>query len=141
LSSNASMNPKKTPALPPLSRAEQVLMDLIWQFQPVSVGDLLRAVNAERSEPITRSTLQTQLVRLEAKRWLLSDDQGRARLYRSAPSEKGGRGKVLAELKQRFFGGSGMSLIRCLVEEGDMTDEELDELDQVIETHRKGRQS
>jgi predicted transcriptional regulator len=124
-----------------LSRAEQALMDLIWQRQPVSVGDLLRAVNTERADPITRSTLQTQLSRLEAKGWLLSDDQGRARLYRSAPSEKGGRGNVLAELKQRFFGGSRMSLIRCLVEESCMTDEEIAELVQLIENHRKGHQS
>ena len=66
----------------------------------------LQAVNDDRKEPITRSTLQTQLTRLESKGWLLSDETGRARLYRSAPSEKGGRGKVLSELKQRFFGGS-----------------------------------
>lgn len=135
------MSSKKASALPPLSPAEQALMDLIWRKQPVSVGDLLLAVNDGRPGAITRSTLQTQLTRLEAKGWLLSDDQGRARLYRSAPSEKGGRGKVLAELKLRFFGGSGLSLIRCLVEEGGLTDEEMTELNQLIETHRKGNPS
>lgn len=132
------MSSKKASTLPPLSPAEQALMDLIWQKQPVSTGDLLQAVNDSRSEPITRSTLQTQLTRLEAKGWLLSDDEGRARLYRSAPTEKGGRSKVLAELKQRFFGGSGLSLVRCLVEEGGLTDEEMTELNRLIETHRKG---
>jgi BlaI family transcriptional regulator, penicillinase repressor len=115
-------------------------MDLIWQKQPVSVGELLQAVNDDRAEPITRSTLQTQLTRLEAKGWLLSDDQGRARLYRSATTEKRGRGKVLAELKQRFFGGSSLSLVRCLVEEGGLTEQEMAELDEIIETHRKGKQ-
>lgn len=133
------MSSKKASTLPPLSPAEQALMDLIWQKQPVSTGDLLQAVNEERGEAITRSTLQTQLTRLEAKGWLLSDDRGRARLYRSAPTEKGGRSKVLAELKQRFFGGSGLSLVRCLVEEGGLTDEEMAELDELIENHRKGK--
>ncbi len=132
------MSSKKASALPPLSPAEQALMDSIWQKQPVSTGDLLQAVNDGRADPITRSTLQTQLTRLEAKGWLLSDDTGRARLYRSAPSEQGGRGKVLAELKQRFFGGSGLSLIRCLVEDGGLTDAEMAELNQLIKTHRKG---
>jgi len=134
------MSSKKASALPALSPAEQALMNSIWQKQPVSVGDLLKTVNEGRAEPITRSTLQTQLTRLETKGWLASDDKGRARLYRSAPSEKGGRGKVLAELKQRFFGGSGLSLIRCLVEDGGLTDEELTELNQLIEAHRKGTQ-
>ena len=127
-------------SLPPLSAAEQALMDLIWQKQPVSTGDLLQSVNDGRAEPITRSTLQTQLTRLETKGWLLSDDQGRARLYRSAPSEKGGRGKVLAELKQRFFGGSNLALVRCLVESGDITEEELAELRKLVRT-KKGAES
>lgn len=130
---------KKASSLPPLSAAEQALMDLIWQQQPVSVGELLKTVNVDRPDPITRSTLQTQLTRLEAKGWLLSDDEGRARVYRSAPTEKGGRGKVLAELKQRFFGGSGLSLVRCLVEDGGLTDDEISELNQLIENHRKGK--
>jgi predicted transcriptional regulator len=132
------MSSKKAASLPTLSPAEQALMDLIWQKQPVSTGDLLQAVNQDRPEPITRSTLQTQLTRLEAKGWLLSDDTGKARLYHSALSEKGGRGKVLDELKQRFFGGSGLSLVRCLVEDGGLTDAEMAELNQLIETHRKG---
>lgn len=135
------MNSKKASTLPPLSPAEQALMDQIWQKQPVTVGELLQAVNDGRTEPITRSTLQTQLNRLEAKGWLLTDEQGPARLYRSAPSEKGGRGKVLTELKQRFFGGSGLSLVRCLVEEGGLTDSEMGELNELIMTHRKGKQS
>ena len=132
------MSSKKASSLPPLSPAEQALMDLIWQKQPVSVGELLQAVNDGREESITRSTLQTQLHRLEAKGWLLSDDQGKARLYRSSLPEKGGRSKVLTELKQRFFGGSGLSLARCLVEEGGLTDREMVELKQIIEAHRKG---
>jgi BlaI family penicillinase repressor len=134
------MSSKKTSVLPPLSPAEQALMDQIWQKQPVTVGELLQAVNEGREEPITRSTLQTQLNRLEAKGWLLTDDSGRARLYRSAPTEKGGRGKVLSELKQRFFGGSGLSLVRCLVEEGGLTEEEMSELNQLIQNHRKNKQ-
>jgi BlaI family penicillinase repressor len=131
------MSSEKASFLCPLSPAEQALMDLIWQKQPVSVGELLRAVNDGRAESITRSTLQTQLHRLETKGWLLSDDEGRARLYRSAPSEKGGRGKVLAELKQRFFGGSGLSLVRCLVEDGGLSDEEMNELNQLIINHQQ----
>lgn len=133
------MSSKKPESLPPLSPAEQALMDLIWRLQPVGTGDLLQAVNADRSEPITRSTLQTQLTRLEAKGWLLSDDKGRTRLYRSKPTEQGGRVKVLDELKQRFFGGSGLSLVRCLVEDGGLSDEEISELNELIDNHRKGR--
>jgi hypothetical protein len=39
---------------------------------------------------------------------------------------------VLAELKKRFFGGSSLALVRCLVENGDITTEELAELKKLI---------
>lgn len=113
-------------------------MDLIWQHQPVSVADLLEQVNRDRDEPITRNTLQTQLTRLAAKGWLATEEGGRARLYKSAVAEKRGRGQILRELKERFFGNSTVSLVRCLVEEGGLTTKEVGELNALIEQHRKG---
>ncbi len=125
-------------SLPPLSPAEQALMDLIWQQQPVSVAALLDLVNADRSEPISRNTLQTQLTRLHAKGWLKADESERARLYSAAVAEKRGRGKILSELTQRLFGGSGISLVRCLVEEGGLSEAEIKELRAMIEKRGKG---
>ena len=113
-------------------------MDLIWQNQPVSVAALLDLVNGERPEPISRNTLQTQLTRLHAKGWLKPDESERARLYSAAVPEKRGRGKVLDELKQRLFGGSSLSLVRCLVEEGGLSDEDIRELKELIGKHKKG---
>lgn len=113
-------------------------MDLIWQKQPVSVAALLDLVNADRPEPISRNTLQTQLTRLEAKGWLKHEDGEKVRHYSAAVAEKRGRGKILSELKQRLFGGSGLSLVRCLVEEGGLSDVEIKELNDLIKDHRKG---
>lgn len=124
--------------LPPLSAAEQALMDLIWQKQPVTVAALLELVNAGRPEPITRNTLQTQLTRLEAKGWLKHEEGDRVRVYRAAITGEHGRGRILADLKQRLFGGSSMSLLRCLVEEGGLNEGEVAELNELIEKHRKG---
>ncbi len=124
-------------SLPALSPAEQALMDFVWQKQPVSVSALLDLVNRDRAEPITRNTLQTQLTRLETKGWLKREEGDRVRLYRSAVPEKRGRSKVLAELKQRLFGGSGLSLVRCLVEEGGLSESEIKELRRIIDQHRQ----
>ena len=113
-------------------------MDLVWQLQPVIVADLLEAVNRGRAEPIIRNTLQTQLSRLETKGWLLRDDGGTIRRYQAAVAERPGRGKVLGELKQRLFGGSGLGMVRCLMEEGGLSNEEIRELKILIESHQKG---
>jgi predicted transcriptional regulator len=119
-------------SLPPLSAAEQALMDLLWRSHPVSVLELLEAVNRERAEPVTRNTLQTQLTRLEAKGWIKRDDSGRSHAYEPAIAEQRGRTSVLTELKQRFFGGSNLALVRCLVESGNISEEELAELRKLV---------
>lgn len=123
-------------ALPTLSAAEQALMDILWKKHPASVLELLEAVNQGRAEPVTRNTLQTQLTRLEAKGWIVRDDSTRSHAYEPAVPEQRGRTSVLAELKQRLFGGSGLALVRCLVESGEISAEEIAELKKLIRQHQ-----
>jgi predicted transcriptional regulator len=129
-------------SLPPLSAAEQALMDILWRKHPSSVLELLEAVNQGRSDPVTRNTLQTQLTRLEAKGWISRDDSSRSHAYEPAVPEQRGRTSVLADLKQRFFGGSNLALVRCLVESGDISEEELAELRKYVRnsTGKKGEE-
>lgn len=130
-------------SLPPLSAAEQALMDILWKKHPSSVLELLEAVNQGRSDPVTRNTLQTQLTRLEAKGWISRDDSSRSHAYEPAVPEQRGRTSVLADLKQRLFGGSNLALVRCLVESGDISEEELAELRKYVRnsTGKKGEES
>lgn len=126
-------------SLPPLSAAEQALMDLLWKKHPASVLELLEVVNQGREEPVTRNTLQTQLTRLEAKGWITRDASGRTHAYQPAVAEERGRTSVLAELKQRLFGGSSLALVRCLVESGEISEAELAELRKLV--RRGGEES
>jgi BlaI family penicillinase repressor len=119
-------------SLPPLSASEQAIMDQIWRAAPTGLNDLLEAVNADRAEPVTRTTLQTQLTRLEGKGWVRRDDSVRAHRYEPAVPEARGRRSVLRELKRRLFGGSSLAMVRCLVEGGEITDAELAELRRLV---------
>lgn len=114
--------------MPALSPAEQVLMDLIWMKQPVSVAELLVQVNAGRDQPIMRNTLQTQLARLEKKGWLAREGKLGELRYKSKVAEDKGRNGLLEDLKKRLFGGSTVSMVRCLVEEGGISKSEIAEL-------------
>jgi BlaI family penicillinase repressor len=112
-------------------------MDQLWRSSPQNLNDLLDMVNAGRAEPVTRATLQTQLTRLEAKGWVRRDDSERAHQYAPAVSEAPGRRSVLSELRRRFFGGSSLALVRCLVEGGDISDAELAELRKLVRDAEK----
>ena len=123
-------------ALPPLSPAEQTLMDLIWRLQPVAVSDLLESVNRNRIEPIIRNTLQTQLSRMEQKGWLMRVDGHKTRRYQSTQPEESGRAKLLGEMTDRVFGGCGVSMVRCLVEHGGLSDRQIEEIARIIRLHQ-----
>ncbi len=127
--------------LPLLSAAEQAIMDILWKKHPSSILELLETVNQGRAEPVTRNTLQTQLTRLEAKGWITRDDSGRSHTYEPAVPEQRGRTSVLAELRQRFFGGSSLALVRCLVENGEISEEELAELRKIIRPKKSDHHS
>lgn len=116
-------------------------MDALWRSHPSGVLELLEAINAGRKEPITRNTLQTQLTRLEAKGWIKRDGTSRTHSYEPAVHETPGRSGVLADLKKRFFGGSSLALVRCLVESGDISDAELAELRKLVRDHGKTKPS
>jgi len=120
-------------SLPALSAAEQALMDLIWKHQPLTVAALLDRVNSDRSEPITRNTLQTQLSRLETKGWVTRGGGGRALEYSAVVKETKGRVGLLKDLKKRMFGGSTLSMMRCLVEEGGISKKEIEELRKLLD--------
>lgn len=125
-------------SLPALSPAEQALMDLIWKSQPATVGELLVKVNLQRPEPISRNTLQTQLSRLEAKGWISRDESGKVIRYSANVKEKKGRIGLLKDLKRRLFGGSTLSMMRCLVEEGAISRKEIEKLKKLLDEHGKG---
>jgi BlaI family penicillinase repressor len=129
------MSKKSVPAA--LSSSEQAIMDQLWRLAPTSLNDLLEAVNADRQEPISRATLQTQLTRLETKGWVKRDDSSRAHIYVPAVAESHGRRSVLAALKERFFGGSSLALVRCLVENGEISEKELTELKEIVAQAKK----
>ncbi len=107
-------------------------MDALWKSHLVSVLDLLEAANAGRNESITRNILQTHLTRLKATGWINRDESGNTHLYDPVVQETQGRTSVLADLKKRFFGGSSLALVHCLVESGDITDSELAELRKLV---------
>jgi len=128
-------------SLPALSAAEQALMDLVWTHQPATVARLLELVNGSRSEPITRNTLQTQLSRLEAKGWIKRTEGEKSFEYSAVVKEKKGRVGLLKDLKGRMFGGSALSMMRCLVEEGGISKTEIAELRKLLDEHGKGGKS
>ena len=68
--------------LPPLSDAQLEIMNVVWELEEASVGDVWKALSQQR--PIARNTVQTVMTRLDEKGWLKHRKQGRAFLFKAS---------------------------------------------------------
>jgi len=88
-----------------LGGLELVVMEFIWQHEPVSVRDVLNAL-AQQGHVLAYTTVMTVMTRLKEKGWLTTDQEGRAYLYRATRSRQEAEaeavGSVMRALLQDF---------------------------------------
>jgi len=111
-----------------LSPANLEIMKVVWEKGEVSVNDVAEAVNAKRKNPVRRTTIQVQMNRLEDYGWLKHREEGRTYIYSAAAEKQKTRREILEDIKNRVFGGSRAELVKCLIEDENVTTKEIKEL-------------
>lgn len=119
-----------------LPQAELDVMLCLWRYtQPVRTARLMEDLQPTRGW--TLSTLKALLARLEEKGYVAVTRQGRFTLYQALVPEADYRRRETGGLLRRFFGGSPQKLVAALVEEGDLTGEDIAALEAIL---RKARE-
>lgn len=110
-----------------LPDAEFTVMKVIWsQEPPVTSHMIMEFLDDEVSwKP---QTLLTLLARLTEKGFLISERMGRERYYTPIISEKEYLDIETGSFLQRYAGNSLGKLVKTLYAEGDMTQQDIDEL-------------
>ena len=117
-----------------LSRRERQIMDIVYQRGHVSVADVLE----DLPDPPSYSTVRALLGILEEKGYLTHKKDGRRYIYRpTQPRHLAGR-SALKQIFQTFFDKSIEKTVMTLISDADLSDEELDRLNQLIERAKKG---
>lgn len=116
---------------PALTDAEARVMSVLWQQGTATVGDVVAALKKKRAA--TYSTVQTILRILEAKGYVTHDKVMRAFVYRPLVDERQARRRALRHLLTRLFDGSPSLLVLNVLEDEDITPEELKRLKKLIE--------
>jgi BlaI family transcriptional regulator, penicillinase repressor len=112
-----------------LTRRESQIMDALWNAQELTADQVRSAL----ADDLHDSTVRTLLRILEAKRYVAHQVRGKAYVYRAAvPREKAQRRAVRGMLA-RLFGGSAESLVLRLLEDEQITP---DQLDDIRKSHR-----
>jgi len=113
-----------------LTKAEEEIMQIIWEIAPCTVADI-RNYMVEKlgmAEP-PHSTVSTMVRILDDKKGFLTHKAyGRTFVYEPAISKEEYSRQSLKTLVRDYFGGSMNRLVSFLVEEQDLSLQELTEL-------------
>ena len=119
--------------LPKLAAAEMPIIAVIWDRGPVTVREVVEVVNATREEPVARNTILKQMQRLEEKGWLRRDGGGRPACYVATVGRESAERRMAATLRDSLFGGSPLALVRSLIGQEKLSEEEIVELRALVE--------
>lgn len=115
---------------PPLSKAELEVARVLWELGEGTVGAVFDAISEERE--IEYATLQTYIRRLEAKGYIKSQRVGRTKLYRPKVRPQKVIRETVDDLMYLLFDGEPIPMVRHLVNERNLTEEDLAELKRIV---------
>ncbi len=99
-------------------------MRIVWQLGEASIRQIQEQLPGDRHY----NSVLTIVRVLEKKGIVTHREEGKTHIYRACESEEKAKGKLLAHLVHQVFGGSASSLVVSLVETGNLTREDLDEI-------------
>jgi predicted transcriptional regulator len=114
-----------------LSKGEMETLRVLWGIGSGGVREVHETLASERS--IEFGTVQTYLRRLETKGYVRSKLVGRIRIYTARIKPDTVIRETVDDMVGRLFGGQTMPLMRHLIQQGEMTRAEIEELRQMVD--------
>ena len=101
-------------------------MKIVWERDKTTVRDVYETLLERRK--VAYTTVMTMMKILEQKKYLKKSQTERAHVYRPAQPKRQVIGGLVREFVNRVFNGSAEPLLVHLVEEHDLSGEELEEI-------------
>ena len=110
-------------------------LKVLWEHGPLTVREFLE--HLPNGTPYT--TALALLQNMEKANLVVAEKEGPAHRYRPVPSAEQATGELLRDFARRFFGGSAQQLAAGLVDAGELTPKDLDELEAKLKAKSKGK--
>ncbi len=122
---------------PALAKSELEVARIVWKLGQASVRQVLDELPPERN--LDFKTVQTYLRRLEAKGYLKTRREGRAKVYFPRVRERLVVREVIDDLVQRLFGGESLPLFQHLIHDRGLSDAEIKQLRALLDEWEEGK--
>ena len=121
--------------MPTLTGQELEIMKVVWRLETATVRQVYEELLKQRR--IAYTSVMTIMNILERKGHLRRRQEDRAYIYVPAKPQKQVIGSMVREFIQRVFNGSAEPLLAHLVEDEQLTEQDLEEIRKTIRSSRK----
>ena len=119
-----------------LTETEWIVIKTVWEKEPCTAPSIQKRL-FDRTQ-WTYSTVRTIMDRMAAKGLLTARKVGKVTFFRSGITrEQAQRGELLYTLKHAF-NGALTPMVQCLLDTGNLSPEELGNLEALIQAKKKG---
>ncbi|MGB6984584.1 MAG: BlaI/MecI/CopY family transcriptional regulator [Candidatus Aquilonibacter sp.] len=117
-----------------LTDHELRLMEVLWDRERASVADVVESL---APPPLAYSTVLTTLRTLEHKGYIDHEEDGRAYVYRPLVARDEAAKSATRHLLDRFFGSSPGALAVTLLDDTQLTDDDIAKIRALLARNRK----
>ena len=120
-----------------LGKLQRGVVEAVWDLGEATVRQVWERICPKKD--LSYTTILAAMQRLERSGWLKHRVEGKSNVYRPTRTREQAGISSIRKLAQRVYDGNALLMFRHLVEEGDLSDEQLQELQKVIAKRRKER--
>jgi BlaI family penicillinase repressor len=124
-------------SLPRPTEAELPILQVLWERGPLSVRDVMHALN--ESKPAGYTTVLKQMQIMTDKGLVEKDESCRPQIYRACCSETQTQRQLLSYLVQRAFGGSVKSMVLQALSSRKSTRRDVAEIEKLLDRIEEDR--
>jgi BlaI family penicillinase repressor len=118
-------------------KLQRAVIEVVWELGEASVRQVWKRLCLKKE--LAYTTVLTAMQRLERAGWLKHRVEGRKNVYLPTRTRAQAGVKSVRKFVHRMFNGNALVMFRQLVEQGDLSDDELGELQKLINKKRKER--
>jgi len=119
-----------------LTETEWTIIKAVWASEPCSAPDIQQRL--AKKTKWTYSTVRTLMDRMVTKGLLTAEKIRNITLYRSAITQAQAQRSELLYALRNAFNGALTPMLHCLLDTGDLSEAELDQIESLIKARKKG---
>ena len=121
------------------TEGELEILSVLWNTGPATVRQVHREIAALRGQPVAYTTVLKLLQIMTEKGLVAREESSRAHVYRAAVEKEQTQRRLLADLRDKAFGGSAAQLIMQALSGPPATAEELQEIREMLDRFEGGK--